>query len=151
MQGQPLRLKVPVRVCRSDTAEAVLDPAGLRTTGQARVRSPGGANVTRSVQGGARANLAKSVEASPQGYIVTLVLTVDGTLENVRLIDPLPGASARRGALSVQGPSLANLNARADGDAIVLSRVIPGTYSLTYPLTTDVPADQVVTAPDLDW
>ncbi|ACO46263.1 hypothetical protein [Deinococcus deserti] len=148
---QPLRLKVPVRVCRSDTAEAVLDPAGLRTTGQTRVRNPGGANVTRSVQGGARATLAKSVEAGPQGYVVTLVLTVDSTLENVRLIDPLPGTSAIRGTLGVQGPSLANLNARVDGNIIVLSRVIPGTYTLTYPLTTDVPADQVVTVPDLNW
>ncbi|WP_229783564.1 hypothetical protein [Deinococcus sedimenti] len=155
-QGAPLRLKVPVRVCRSDTAEAVLDPAGLRTTGQARVRNPGGANVTRTVQGGARASLNKSVDAAAQGqgYVVTLVFTVDSTLENVRLIDPLPAAGAQpavRGPLQVQGPSLANLNPRLDGDAIVLTRVIPGTYTLTYTLFSDQPGDRVVTAPDLSW
>ncbi|GGN43615.1 hypothetical protein [Deinococcus daejeonensis] len=155
-QGQPLRLKVPVRVCRTDTAEAVLDPVDLRTTGQARVRNPGGANVTRNVQGGARASLNKSVEAAAQGqgYVVTLVFTVDSTLENVRLIDPLPGGGAQpavRGPLQVQGPSLANLNPRLDGDAILLTRVIPGTYTLTYTLFTDQPADRVVTAPDLSW
>ncbi|MFC4637036.1 hypothetical protein [Deinococcus hohokamensis] len=151
MAGQPLRLKVPVRVCRSDTAEAVLDPADLHATGQARVRSPGGANVTRSVQGGARATLAKSVEAAAQGYVVTLVLSVDRTLENVRLIDPLPASGATRSALQLQGPSLANVSLRAEGDAIVLSRVIPGTYTLTYTLITSEPADRVVTAPDLAW
>lgn len=153
-QGQPLNLKAPVRVCRSDTAEAVLDPIDLRTTGQARVRNPGGANVTRNVQGGARASLQKSVEATAQGYLVTLVLSVDSTLENVRLLDPLPTGGAQpavRSALQVQGPSLANVTPRVDGDGIILTRVIPGTYTLTYTLFTDQPADRIVTAPGLSW
>lgn len=152
--GQPLRLKVPVRVCRSDTAEAVLNPVGLRTTGAARVQNPGGANVTRSVQGGARASLHKSVEGGAQNYQVRLVFTVDSTLENVRLIDPLPAGGstpAVRGPLQFQGPSLANVQPRVDGDAILLSRVIPGTYTLTYTLFSDLPADRVVTSPDLGW
>ncbi|CAM3607152.1 hypothetical protein DEFR109230_05005 [Deinococcus frigens] len=152
--GQPLKLKLPVRVCRSDTAEAVLDPVGLRTTGTARVQSPAGANVTRSVQGGARASLTKNVNAGAQNYQVTLVFTVDSTLENVRLIDPLPGGGstpAVRGPLQLQGPSLANVQPRVDGDAIVLNRVIPGTYTLTYTLFSDLPADRVVTPPDLGW
>ncbi|WP_019010637.1 hypothetical protein [Deinococcus aquatilis] len=164
--GQPLRLKAPVRVCRSDTAEAILDPIDLRTTGVARVRNPGGANVTRNVQGGARASLAKTVEASAQssstgsstggaaGYTVTLVLTVDSTLENVRIGDPLPtgsGTPAVRGPVAVQGPSLANVNPRVEGDTLVLTRVIPGTYTFTYTLFTDQPADRVVTAPDIGW
>ncbi len=152
--GQPLKLKVPVRVCRSDTAEVVLNPIGLRTTGAARVRNPGGANVTRTVQNGARASLNKSVEAGAQNYQVTLVFTVDSTLENVRLIDPLPGGGSQptvRGPLQLQGPSLANVQPRVDGDAILLSRVIPGTYTLTYTLFSDLPADRVVTAPDLGW
>ncbi|MDV6374641.1 hypothetical protein [Deinococcus arenicola] len=152
--GQPLRLKVPVRVCRSDTAEATLNPIGLRTTGAVRVQSPGSVNVTRTVQGGARASLNKSVDASGQNYQVTLSLKVDSTLENVRLIDPLPTggtAPATRGPLQLQGPGLANVQPRADGDVIVLSRVVPGTYTLTYTLTSDLPADRVVTAPDLDW
>lgn len=152
--GQPIRLKVPVRVCRSDTAEAVLDPIDLRTTGAARVRNPGGANVTRNVQGGARASLSKSVEAAAQGYTVTLVLVVDSTLENVRLQDALPGGGAQpavRGPIQVQGPSLANVSPRVEGDSIILTRVIPGTYTLTYTLFTDQPADRVVTTPDLTW
>lgn len=153
-QGQPLRLKVPVRVCRSDTAEAVLDPIDLRTTGQARVRNPGGANVTRNVEGGARASLQKSVEATAQGYLVTLILNVDSTLENLRLFDALPAGGAQpavRGPIQVQGPSLANVNPRVEGDSILLGRVIPGTYTLTYTLFTDQPADRIVTAPDLSW
>lgn len=153
--GQPLRLKVPVRVCRTDAAEAVAEPSGLRVTGPVRVRNPGGANVTRTVQGGGRATLAKSVEVAPQGYAVTLTLTVDRPLENLRLIDPLPvaegSAAAVRGPLSVQGPSLAGVSARAEGDSILLTRVLPGTYTLTYTLLTDQPADAVVTSPDLMW
>ncbi|ASN82063.1 hypothetical protein [Deinococcus ficus] len=156
--GQRLNLKVPVRICRSDTAEAILDPIDLRTTGPAQVRNPGGANVTRNVQGGGRASLAKSVELAPagtQGYVVTLVLTVDSTLENVRLIDMLPQGSvtpATRGTIqTLEGPSLATLNPRVEGDSIVLTRVIPGRYVLRYTLFTDLPADRVVTPPDLSW
>ncbi|WP_102126188.1 hypothetical protein [Deinococcus planocerae] len=150
----PLRLRAPVRVCRTDTAEATLDPFDLRTTGQARVRNPGGANVTRTVQGGGRAALSKTAEPGARGFTVTLTLNVDTTLENVRVIDPLPaggGTPAVRGPVSVQGPSLASVTPRVEGEAIVLARVIPGTYTLTYPLFTDLPADRVVTAPDLSW
>ncbi|WP_226991348.1 hypothetical protein [Deinococcus gobiensis] len=137
-------------MCRTDTAEAVLDPAGLRTTGQARVRAPGGANVTRAVENGARGSLNKNVEPAAQGYAVTLTLTVDRTLDNVRLIDPLP-AGATRGPVTVQGPSLASAVPQVSGDTLLLQRVIPGTYVLTYTLVTDQPADRVVTPPDLTW
>ncbi|WP_034384547.1 hypothetical protein [Deinococcus sp. YIM 77859] len=150
----PLRLKVPVRVCRTDTAEAILDPLDLHATGQVRVRQPGGATVTRTVQSGARATLSKNADPAPQGYTVTLALTVDSTLEHVRLFDPLPvggGTPAVRGPLNVQGPSLAGVSPRVDGDTIVLTRVIPGTYTITYTLLTDLPADRVVTVPDLSW
>ncbi|WP_206431583.1 hypothetical protein [Deinococcus psychrotolerans] len=150
--GNPLRLKVPVRVCRTDSAEAVLDPVGLRTTGQARVRSPGGANITRNVEQGARAGVAKSIEANAQGYVVTLQITADSTIDNVQITDPLPtSGSAVRGPLSVSGPSLANLSPRVDGDTILLTRVIPGSYTLTYQLLTSLPAEQVLTAPDIRW
>ncbi|MGI8748801.1 MAG: hypothetical protein ACR2J4_10710, partial [Deinococcus sp.] len=47
--GKVLRLKVPVRICRSDSAEALLAQAGLRAGGDARVRDPAGVNVSRSV------------------------------------------------------------------------------------------------------
>ena len=150
----PLSLKVPVRVCRTDSAEAALDPANLRTTGQASVRNPGGSNVSRSVQQGARASLAKSISATKEGYSVTLKVTVDSTLENVILSDPLPSGGTTpvvRGPISVDGPSLAKLSTRLDGDNIVLSRLIPGSYTLTYQLITDVPAEQVLTTPDISW
>jgi hypothetical protein len=147
-----------VRICRTDSAEAVLDPINLRATGPAQVRNPGGANVTRNVQGGGRATLSKTVELAPagtRGYVVTLVLTVDSTLESLRLIDVLPqggAAPSTRGALqTVEGPSLATLNPRVDGDSIVLTWVIPGRYVLRYTLFTDLPADRVVTPPDLAW
>jgi hypothetical protein len=150
----PLRLKVPVRVCRSDSAEAALDPVGLRTTGQARVRSPGGSNISRSVEQGARATIAKSVEATAQGYLVTLRLSVDSTLENVQITDPLPSGGSTplvRGSITADGPSLANLSPRVDGDTISLARVIPGSYTLTYQLITTLPAERILTAPDIRW
>ncbi|GAA3997876.1 hypothetical protein GCM10022631_05700 [Deinococcus rubellus] len=149
----PLRLKVPVRVCRTDSAEAALDPVNLRTTGQARVRSPGGSNITRNVEQGARAGVAKSIEAIEGGYTVTLQITADSTLENVQITDPLPSGSQTlvRGPVTVNGPSLANLSPRVEGDIITLSRVIPGTYTLTYQLLTSLPAEQILTPPDIRW
>ena len=152
--GTPLRLKVPVKVCRSDSAEAALDPINLRTTGQARVRSPGGSNISRTVEQGARASVAKSVEATSQGYTVTLRLNVDSPLENVQLIDPLPSGGSGpvvRGPISTDGPSLADLSPRVDGDTILLARVIPGVYTLTYQLITSLPAERILSAPDIRW
>jgi hypothetical protein len=161
----PLRLKVPVRICRSDSAEAVLAPVGVRATGDANVRNPSGVNITRSVQNGARVHLAKTAEAlgalgagqngpSPQGYTITLQLSTDSGIENLRITDPLPaqgGSPVQRGPLTVQGPSLANLNPTQDGDTVVLPRLLPGNYTIRYTLITDLPADRVVTTPELSW
>lgn len=149
--GQALRLKAPVRVCRSDTAQAVLDPSGLSTTGQATVRAPGGANASRTVENGAQASLSKTVEPGAQNYAVTMTLTVNGTIENLRILDPLPSGTnpAVRGAVTISGAP--GVSAAADGEAIVLGRVSTGTYRLSYTLFTDAPSDRVVTAPELSW
>ena len=161
----PLKFKVPVRVCRSDSAEAVLAPVGVRATSDASVRAPSGVNVTRSVQNGARVRVAKTAEALPtpgsnqsgpaqQGYVMTLQITSDGNVDNLRILDPLPaGASSPvlRGPLSVQGPSLSNLSPTQDGDSIVLPRLLPGSYTVRYTLFTDLPADRVMTTPELNW
>ena len=162
--ASPLRLKVPVRICRSDTAEAVLAPVGVRATGDANVRDPSGVNVTRSVQGGARVHVAKSAQAlsnqatqtgpAQPGYTITLQIVADSNIDNLRILDPLPaGASSPvlRGPLSVQGPTLAGLSPTLDGDSIVLPRILPGTYTVRYTLFTDLPADRVVTTPELGW
>ncbi|ULH15894.1 hypothetical protein MF271_04495 [Deinococcus sp. KNUC1210] len=160
--SSPIRLKVPVRICRSDSAEAVLVPVDVHATGEARVRDPGGVNVSRTVQNGARLHLTKTAAAignsgqtsgTQQGYTITLTLTTDSTLDNVQILDPLPsgGTQGVRGSLNVQGPSLANLQATQSGDTIVLPRVIPGTYTITYTLFSDLPADRILTVPELDW
>ena len=149
--GQALRLKAPVRICRSDVAQAVLDPTGLTTSGQATVRAPGGANASRVVENGAQAAVTKTVEANANGYTVSMVLTVNGTIDNLRIIDPLPQGTnpGVRSALSVSGGT--TVGASTDGEAIVLGRVNTGTYRLSYTLFTDAPADRVVTAPELSW
>lgn len=150
--NQPLRLKAPVRICRTDTADVVLEPLDLHTTGNARVRSPGGANTSRNVQGGARAAVSKDVQPTAQGYQVTLTLHVDSTIENLKITDPLPaGGNAFRSAINVQGASLASAAPQVIGDDIILQRVIPGTYTLTYLLTSDQPADRIVTPLELSW
>lgn len=149
--GQALRLKAPVRICRSDAAQAVLEPTGLTTSGQATVRAPGGANASRVVENGAQAALTKTVEATANGYAVSMVLTVNGTIDNLRIIDPLPQGTnpGVRSGVSVGGA--ATVGASTDGEAIVLGRVTTGTYRLSYTLFTDAPADRVVTAPELSW
>jgi len=161
----PLKFRVPVRVCRSDSAEAVLVPVGVRASSEASVRAPSGVNVTRSVQNGARVRVAKTAEALPtpgtgqsgpaqQGYVMTLQITAYGNVDNLRILDPLPaGASSPvlRGPLSVQGPSLSGLSPTQDGDSIVLPRLLPGSYTVRYTLFTDLPADRVITTPELNW
>ncbi len=150
----PLKLKLPVRVCRSDSAEAVLKQLNLRTVGQATVRSPGGSNVSRNVQQGARASVRKSLEATDQGYLVTLNFSVDSNVDNFTIVDPLPrdGNDALvRGNIKVSGPSLADLQPQVSGDTITLRRTIPGNYTLSYTLLTHLSAERVLTAPDVRW
>ena len=166
--SSPLRLKVPVRICRSDSAEAVLTPPDVRASGEARVRDPGGVNVSRTVQGNAgqgaaRVHLTKAATAlaaagpqasgGQQGYTITLTFTTDTTLDDVRILDPLPsgGTPGVRGSLDVQGPSLAGLQASQAGDSIVLNHVIPGSYRITYTLFSDLPADRLITVPEINW
>lgn len=152
--GTPLRVKVPVRVCRTDSADAVLSPIDLHAGGAASVRNPAGANLTRAVAGGARVRLAKTAQAATSGYAITLALTVEGTVENLRLLDPLPtggGTPAVRGPLNLQGPGAADLNPRVEGDSVVLGRLGPGQYTVNYVLFTDLPPERVLTAPDVGW
>lgn len=150
--SSPLSLKLPVKVCRSDTAEAVLKQPGLRATGQATVLGLG-SNVSRSMQQGARASVSKAVSVAQQGYTVTLHLTVDSALDNLSIIDPLPESDGPlvRGNLKAEGPSLADLNPQVTERSIVLPRVIPGSYTLTYTLNTHLKPEQVLTAPELRW
>ncbi|WP_245900698.1 hypothetical protein [Deinococcus yavapaiensis] len=149
----PLRLRVPARVCRSDEAEATLEGTALSAKGNARVRNPTGANVTRAALG-ARARLAKTLVAVDGGYAVTLQITTEGVIDNLRVVDPLPSGGtspAVRGPLSLGGPGGQSLTPRADGDTLLLGRLEAGTYTLTYTLFTDLPPDRATTTPDLTW
>lgn len=155
--SSPLRLRTPVRVCRGDAAQASLENTALLATGEARVRNPPGATVSR-VMAGSNVRLTKSVASAETGYVVTLVLTADSVVENLRVLDPLPSGGstpALRGQLTVQGPTsgagLAGATPRLDGDTLWLGRVTPGQYTLTYTLFTDVGPERVVTAPELLW
>lgn len=149
----PLRLRVPARVCRTAEAEAALEGTALNAKGNARVRNPTGANVTRTAVG-ARVSLAKSLVATQGGYAVTLQLTAEGTVENLRILDPLPSGGtspAVRGPLTLTGPNAQALSLRADGDTLSVGRLEAGTYTLTYTLFTDLPPDRATTPPDLGW
>lgn len=149
----PLRLKVPLRVCRTDTATVTLGPVSLQAGGSVQVRNPAGATVTRVASPDTRVRVAKNAAATANGYVVTLHVTVEGTVENLRVLDPLPGGGntpALRGTLTAQGGRLA-APPRVEGEVILLGRVTAGTYTLTYTLFTDLAPDRVITTPDLLW
>jgi hypothetical protein len=109
------------------------------------------------VQKGA-VRIIKSYTQDAQGYMVTLAITVERNVENLRIVDPLPqGGSSpavRRPNPAVTG--LVNnqtvaVNWRLEGNSFNMGRLVAGTYLIQYGIFTDLPADAVPTVPDLFW
>jgi hypothetical protein len=158
--GKPATLQVPTRVCDSGNVRAVLDPFELTTEGGVRVLPPPGVTVSRvtDVQKGS-VRVVKSFQQDAQGYIVTLSITVERVVENVRVIDSLPqqGGSAptvRRPNPTVSGVvnnQATAVNWKLEGNTFNLGRLVPGTYLIQYGLFTDLPPDAVSTLPDILW
>jgi hypothetical protein len=157
--GKPASLAAPTRVCESGTVRATLDPTGIFTEGGIRVLPPAGVTVSRvtDVQKGP-VRVVKSYQQDNLGYIVTLSITVERSVENLRVIDPLPSGGAnpavRRPTQTVTGlinNQTVAVNWRLDGNTFVLGRLAAGVYTVQYGLFTDLAADAVVTVPDLLW
>ena len=157
--GKPALISAPLRVCEGGPVKASLEPSGLLTEGAIRVLPPAGVTVSRvtDLQKGA-VRVVKSYQQDSLGYIVTLSITIERVVENLRIIDPLPvgGASpvVRRPTQTVTG--LVNnqpvaVNWRLDGNSFNLGRLAPGIYTVQYGMFTDLPADAVVTMPDVIW
>ncbi len=140
--------------------KAVPDDRGLRGTRQVRVEGAGiytedflfempagAAQVTRSTRlsvDGQR--LEKTVTQVASGsYTVTLTLTLNKAVNNLRISDPLPNG-ASRGAVTAP-----NLQPNVQGNEIRLGNLQAGTYTLTYTLSGNIPIDRLVTDPDLFW
>jgi hypothetical protein len=157
--GKPASLQIPARVCSSGTVQASLEPVGLTVDGSVRVLPPAGVTVARvtDVNKGA-VRVQKSFSQDSLGYMVTLTVTVERQVENLRIVDQLPvGGSSpavRRPNPIVQG--LVNnqttaVNWKLEGSTFNLGRVVPGTYSIIYGVFTDLAPDNVVTVPDILW
>jgi hypothetical protein len=157
--AKPASLSAPARVCESGTVRATLDPSGLVTEGSIRVLPPAGVTVSRvsdSQKGGVR--VVKSYQQDNLGYVVTLSITVERTVENMRVVDGLPGGGSSP-AVRRPNPSVTGLinnqpvavNWRLDGNTFNLGRLVPGIYTVQYGLFTDLPADGVITIPEVLW
>ncbi len=157
--GKPAVLQIPARVCAPGTVRAELAPFDLVTEGAVRVLPPAGVTVSRvtDVQKGP-VRIVKTYSQDAQGYVVTLSITVERTVENLRIVDPLPqGGSSpavRRPNPSVTGlinNQTVAVNWRLEGNSFNMGRLVPGTYLIQYGIFTDLPADAITTAPDILW
>ena len=157
--GKPALISAPLRVCEGGPVKASLEPSGLLTEGAIRVLPPAGVTVSKvtDLQKGA-VRVVKSYQQDSLGYIVTLSITIERVVENLRIIDPLPVGGAnpvvRRPTQTVTG--LVNnqpvaVNWRLDGNSFNLGRLAPGIYTVQYGMFTDLSADAVVTMPDVVW
>ncbi|PNY82379.1 Ig-like domain-containing protein [Deinococcus koreensis] len=92
--------------------------------------------------------LSKTITPVAGGYRVTLTLQTTQAVTNLRITDPVP-AGATRGEVSA--PATAS-GAVLSGNVLTLpGSTPPGTRTLSYTLTTTLPAASVVTDPDLTW
>ena len=93
--GKPALISAPLRVCEGGPVKASLEPSGLLTEGAIRVLPPAGVTVSKvtDLQKGA-VRVVKSYQQDSLGYIVTLSITIERVVENLRIIDPLPVGGA---------------------------------------------------------
>lgn len=157
--GKPAILQIPAKVCAVGTIRAELAPFEIATEGVVKVLAPAGSTVSRvtDVQKGA-VRIVKSYTQDAQGYIVTLAITVERTIENLRIIDPLPSGGSSP-AVRRPNPAVTGLvnnqtvavNWRLEGTTFAMGRLVAGTYLIQYGIFTDLPADAVPTVPDLFW
>jgi hypothetical protein len=157
--GKPASLSAPVRVCEGGPVRATLDPSGLATEGAIRVLPPPGVTVSRvtDVQRGV-VRVVKSFQQDNLGYIVTLSITVERAVDNLRITDPLPtggtNPAVRRPTQQVSAlinNQPAAVNWRLDGSTFLFPRLAPGVYTVQYGIFTDLAPDAVVTTPDVTW
>ncbi len=95
--------------------------------------------------------LEKNLQQGGAGYVVNLKLTIDHTVENVLLTDPLP-VGATRGVVTVTSPDGIQRTAILDADGIMeLGKLEPGVYIITYVLFSDLAPEFALTDPDIEW
>ncbi len=95
--------------------------------------------------------LEKNLQQGGAGYVVNLKLTIDHTVENVLLTDPLP-TGATRGVVTVTSPDGVERTATLDAEGIMeLGKLEPGVYVITYVLFSDLAPEFALTDPDIEW
>jgi hypothetical protein len=95
--------------------------------------------------------LEKSLQQGGAGYAVNLKLTIDHTVENVLLTDPLP-TGATRGTITITSPDGTSRTVELDSDGIMqLGKLEPGVYTITYALFTEFDPEFALTDPDIEW
>ena len=95
--------------------------------------------------------LEKNLQQGGAGYVVNLKLTIDHTVENLLLTDPLP-TGATRGLVTVTSPDGVKRTAMLDADGIMeLGKLEPGVYTITYVLFSDLAPEFALTDPDIEW
>jgi uncharacterized repeat protein (TIGR01451 family) len=140
--------------------KAVPDDRGLRGTRQVRVEGAGiytedflfeapasDVRVTRSTRVSVdEQRLEKTLtQVGANTYTVTLTLTLNKAVSNLRIADPLPPGSSR-GPITATG-----LQPGVQGNEIRLGSLPAGTYTLSYTLSGNIPIDRLITDPDLFW
>lgn len=149
---EALTLAAPTRVCSAGTVRASLEPGGLAAEAAVQVRSTS-LTLSRVTPGGG-VTLAKSLAYDGANYTVSLILTVDKAVDNLRVTDPLPaggGTPAVRGAANLRQGQGQPSAARLEGSTFNLGKLAPGTYTVSYTLFTDLPPEKALTDPDLTW
>jgi hypothetical protein len=95
--------------------------------------------------------LEKNLQQGGAGYVVNLKLSIDHTVENVLLTDPLP-TGATRGVVTVTYPNGASRIVNLNSDGIMeLGKLEPGVYIITYVLFSDLAPEFALTDPDIEW
>jgi hypothetical protein len=95
--------------------------------------------------------LEKNLQQGGAGYVVNLKLSIDHTVENVLLTDPMP-VGATRGAVTITYPNGASRIVNLNIEGIMeLGKLEPGVYIIGYVLFSDLAPEFALTDPDIEW
>jgi uncharacterized repeat protein (TIGR01451 family) len=159
--------RIPDDQCAPGTRPLLLEAEGIITKDFLLLPPNAAATKVRSTRlqfdgklGGVQ--LEKQLRQGGAGYAVELILTLNRSVANLSLNDPLPNDTPTSSPSERTDLTLERLDANGNvierltislglGSEFQLGTLTAGTYRIRYALLTDLEPDQAVTDPDLTW
>ncbi len=144
-------LSLPSKVCKGGDVQASLSPFNLKTDNTLVVRTS--SMTVSQISSTHGISVRKTLGFDGKDYNVSLAISLDRSVQNLRIGDPLPNAGnpAVRGPVTIKQGQGATTPITLEGDTLVLGKLTAGSYTVNYKLFTDLPPAQALTEVLISW